>query len=271
MNGTPPLSRLRISLIVASVAFFLPPLALGFQMIGEDGFCGTCCPRMFFLWRAGQSWQNFLAGFLRAHWGVVLLASIFVCTLFWGRYWCSHVCPIGGVTELISRLIPDFWKIDFSRLPAAGFRYGYLAVYIMAPACGIGSLCCNYCNFGTVPRLIAAPFSSADMAYFFRVTGQISLGTVLVLGFLSKGGRAYCNLLCPLGALDALCNSLGAKLGRTRMRIDHTKCSKCGFCRRACPTWAIENVGGRFVIDQLSCISCGTCKIVCRREGVVRE
>ncbi len=31
------------------------------------------------------------------------------------------------------------------------------AVYLIAPAIGIGSLCCNYCNFAAVPRLVRRP------------------------------------------------------------------------------------------------------------------
>ena len=81
--------------------------------------------------------------------------------------------------------------------------------YLLAPLFGLGSLCCSYCNFATAPRLIGAAFSGADLAFFLRTAGVINLLLLLVLGILARGGRGYCNLLCPVGALDALAARLG--------------------------------------------------------------
>lgn len=169
--------------------------------------------------------------------------------------------------ELGSRLVPRFLKINFSKIPAPAFRYGYLSVYFGAAALGIGSLCCGYCNFATIPRLIGAPFSSADLAYFMRTAGLINLGLVLVLGFFAKGGRAYCNLLCPIGALDGLANRLGIKWGR-RMTVQSAQCSGCGACLEKCPTWAIEIEERKAKIDALSCIPCGACETTCVKGAI---
>ena len=258
--------RHRVAILIASAVLFLPPLAAVFQPSGDTGFCGTWCPRMFFSWRQGQSASDFLLGFARAWLGVALVVAILGVTLFLGRAWCSHVCPVGGAMELGSKLVPKRWKIDFSGVPSAPVRYGYLGVYLLAPALGIGSLCCNYCNFAAVPRLFGAAFTGADLAYFMRTAGLINLGLVVVLGFLAKGGRAYCNLLCPIGALDALANRLGTRLGR-RVRVDPARCDACGACARVCPTWAIEE-GGTARIDPLACLPCRECEAVCPKEAI---
>jgi formate hydrogenlyase subunit 6/NADH:ubiquinone oxidoreductase subunit I len=157
-------------------------------------------------------------------------------------------------------------KIDFGKVPAPPFRYGYMAVYLIAPAIGIGSICCNYCNFATVPRLFGAAFMEADMAYFLRTAGLINLGLVLVLGVFARGGRAYCNLLCPIGALDALSNRVRARLGM-RVRVDEQRCNACGQCAKVCPTWAID-VADSAKIDQLSCIPCRKCEKECPLEAI---
>ncbi len=253
--------RHRVAILVASAALFLPPLAAPFQPSGDTGFCGTWCPRMFFSWRLGQSASDFLAGFARAWLGVALVVTVLAVTAFASRVWCSHVCPIGGAMELGSRLVPKAWKIDFSGVPSAPVRYGYLAVYLLAPALGVGSLCCNYCNFAAVPRLLGAAFTGADLAYFMRTAGLINLGLVVVLGFLARGGRAYCNLLCPVGALDALVNRASARLGR-RVRVDASRCDACGACAKVCPTWAIQ-IGERARVDPLACLPCRECETVC--------
>ncbi|MHB8772582.1 MAG: 4Fe-4S binding protein [Syntrophales bacterium] len=265
----PAFTRYRTVILIAGMILFLPPLAFVFQATtGEDGFCGTWCPRMFFAWRSGVTGDQFLMGMARSFMGVALVAGTLLVTFFAGRYWCSHVCPVGAVMELGSRLVPKSLKIDFSTIPAAPVRYGYLAAYLIAPALGIGALCCNYCNFATVPRMFGAAFSSADLAYFFRAYGLINLALIGVLGFMAKGGRAYCNFLCPVGALDTLANKLGTPFGK-RMAVDGRACNGCGNCVKECPTWAIEIDQRKAVIDQLSCLPCGLCAKACPEHAVI--
>ncbi len=269
-NRTVPgfFTRHRTLILIAGLFLFLPPLAFIFQVsTGDNSFCGSWCPRMFFSWRQGTTGAQFLMGMLRSFMGVILVLGILTVTFFAGRYWCSHVCPIGGTMELGSRLVPRFLKINYSAIPAAPVRYGYLAVYLIAPAIGIGALCCNYCNFATVPRFFGAAMVPADMAYFFRTYGLINLGLIVGLGFLAKGGRGYCNFFCPIGALDALSNKLGARFGK-RVTVSSGKCNGCGICKDVCPTWAIELKEEKASIDQLSCFPCGICGKECPQAAI---
>jgi len=256
----------RYLVIALAAVIFLPPLSFLFQLTGDHNFCGTWCPRMFFVWREHMSLEQYFMGYLRSYMGVILTVSMLATTFFLGRYWCSHLCPIGGVMELGSWLVPRFLTISFSNIPAPSFRYGYLTIYFGAAALGIGSLCCSYCHFATIPRMFGALFSSADLAYFLRTAGLINLGLVVLLGFLAKGGRAYCNLMCPIGALDALSNRLGMRYGK-RMRLDASRCDRCNKCSDVCPVWAID-VEKDALIDPLSCIPCGKCKDVCPQQAI---
>ncbi len=269
-NGSPRATsfwaRYRNLILVVGIILFLPPLAAIVQLTADVNFCGRWCPRMFFVWREGTTMAAFLMGFVRSYMGVALVVAILATTLAFGRYWCSHLCPVASPLELASRLVPSSLKLDFSKTPAPSFRYAYLSVYLIAPAIGIGSLCCNYCNFAAVPRLFAAPFSAGDLTYFLRFQGVVNLGLLLFLGVFAKGGRAYCNFLCPIGALDALSNRIGLKFGR-RIRIDQTKCTNCGECSKVCPTWAIDTEG-KTTINQLSCMPCRLCQGVCQTEAI---
>jgi len=269
-NGSPRATsfwaRYRNLILVVGIILFLPPLAAIVQLTGDVNFCGRWCPRMFFVWREGTTMAAFLMSFVRSYMGVALVVAILATTLAFGRYWCSHLCPVASPLELASRLVPSSLKLDFSKTPAPSFRYAYLSVYLIAPAIGIGSLCCSYCNFAAVPRLFAAPFSAGDLTYFLRFQGVVNLGLLLFLGVFAKGGRAYCNFLCPIGALDALSNRIGLKFGR-RIRIDQTKCTNCGECSKVCPTWAIDTEG-KTTINQLSCMPCRLCQGVCQTEAI---
>jgi ferredoxin-type protein NapH len=252
--------------IAAAAVLFLPPLSFLFQFTADSNFCGKWCPRMFFVWRQGMSAEAYFTSYIRSYMGVILIFGMLGVTFFLGRYWCSHLCPIGGTMELGSRAVPGFLKINFSKVPAPAFRYGYLAVYFGAAAAGIGSLCCNYCHFATVPRIFGAAFSQADLSYFLRTAGLINLGLVVVLGLLAKGGRAYCNLLCPIGALDALANAVGARFGR-RLRVSTARCNGCGLCEPVCPTWAIK-MTDIARIDPLACMPCHRCETACPQVAI---
>jgi Fe-S-cluster-containing hydrogenase component 2 len=254
-------ARHRTLILVGSIALFLPPLAAVVQLTADINFCGRWCPRMFFVWREGTSLTAYLMGFVRSYMGVALVVAILATTFALGRHWCSHLCPIAGPLELGSKILPSSMKLDFSSTPAPQFRYAYLSVYLIAPAIGLGSLCCNYCNFAAVPRLFGAVFNQGDLTYFLRFQGVVNLGLLLFLGVFAKGGRAYCNMLCPIGALDALANRIGARFGR-RIHIDQSACTNCGECADVCPTWAIDT-GASTTINQLSCMPCRLCQESC--------
>lgn len=262
-----PFLEKRVWIIILGLVLFMPPLSFLFQFTQDSSFCGAWCPRMFMVWRQGETAGALLSGIMRSYMGVALFLGVLVSTFFLGRLWCSHLCPVGGVSELGSRLVPKALQVPLDKVPAPAVRYGYLSAYFLLPVLGLGSLCCNYCNFATVPRLLGASFSQADMAFFFRWAGLVNLGLLAGLGFFARGGRGYCNLLCPVGALDALSNKLGEKFGR-RIRLVEDRCNGCGKCKDACPTWAID-VGETAVrIDPLSCIPCGLCMKACPHNAI---
>jgi len=271
--GTDPSRRKlfprRTLYLLLGLALFMPPLVLLFQLTGPDeSFCGTWCPRMFFLWRDGTSLGAFFFGWLRSWAGVLLVLTVLVVTFFFGRLWCSHLCPVGGALEFGSRLFSRGPQLSYNAIPAVPIRYSYFAIYLLAPALGLGSLACNYCNFAAVPRVVSAGFGSpADIAYFLRSAGMVNLGLILLLGIFARGGRAYCNYLCPIGAIDGLMNRISGRFGK-RVRVDQHRCTDCGNCVPVCPTSAIRQEKEGYRIDQLSCLPCGKCQEVCHDRAI---
>ena len=266
LRGTSRRWRVRTGLMALSLILFLPPLAVVPQLFGETGFCGTWCPRMFL--QLDPPPYIFLATFM----GVALVAVVLVVTLFAGRYFCSHVCPIGGSTELASRLLPDRVKIRYDGVHAPSVRYAYLLVYLLVPLVGIGSLCCRYCNFAVIPRLLGSLYEPANAAYLATTMGATSALLIAgLMGVLARGGRGHCNLMCPVGAIDSLVNGLGSRLGFRRIRVDADRCNGCGLCLDVCPVWALELTDpGTARISQLSCIPCGRCEDACPEEAIHR-
>lgn len=268
IKDIPKDQKYRYLIIFTSCLLFFAPFVFIPSAVGNDDLCGKMCMRRFYLYFPDMSLEDFATTITIAWMGVLLLAGIFISTFFFGRIWCSYMCPVGGFPELVSRTLNDRWKIEYRSLPQVPIRYGYFAVYVLLmPTLGISA--CTLCNFITVPRLFEA-FSGAftdnmrGFAFIFSTIGLVNLALLLLLGFFANKGRAYCQFLCPIGAMDALVNRVGAKLRFTRrIRVERDRCTGCNICARNCMTGAIKMVNRIAVVDQLSCMSCHECVDVC--------
>ena len=49
--------------------------------------------------------------------------------------------------------------------------------------------------------------------------------------------------------------------------IINDECISCGACVGECPTDAISEEGGKYIINPEACISCGACHDVCPVEA----
>ncbi len=74
--------RRRYWIMALAMVLFLPPLSFLFQFTGDSNFCGTWCPRMFFVWRKGASLDAYFMGYLRSYMGVALVFGILLTTFF---------------------------------------------------------------------------------------------------------------------------------------------------------------------------------------------
>lgn len=264
----------RYILILLGMLLFLPPLAALSQLAGEPNLCGKVCPRLFLILPSKQGIVAGVTANVQAMWfGAGLVLVVLAVTLFFGRLWCSHLCPVGGFTELVSRVFPRSMKIPFSRIDAPSFRYGYFAVFVAGAYLGIGGIACKLCNFRVVPFLAGAPFEPAYLIYLSSSIGIAGLLTVAVFGFFARGGRAYCNLFCPVGALDSFVHAVSVRFPYARrIRTDKLKCDGCGQCVDSCMVWArsLEKNGERAAVrtDNFSCISCRECEKTCPKGAI---
>ena len=259
----------RYIFMIMGIALFLPPLSLIPQFAGEVNMCGAVCPRMFFIIPSKGGANGLLNNISSMWFGVGLVSAVLLTSLFFGRLWCSHVCPVGGISEMANRGVPDKLKMNLSFIHAPAFRYGYLFIYIAGAVIGIGGIACKLCNFRVIPFLAGSLFIPAYRTYLATSMGLAGLALIGTLALAVKGGRGYCNLLCPVGALDSIVNFLGSKLGfAKRMNTEHSKCNKCGSCVDSCMVWALTQDGDRVKRDQLSCISCRECEKACPNGAI---
>lgn len=259
--------KLRYGLMTVGILALAPPVGFLAQAFGSGTICGNLCPRM----AIGLAFPREL---VQRTAGVALLFTWLTITLFFGRWVCSHFCPVGGLTEFGSKLLPKRFKVDYCKVVDAPlFRYGFLGAFIFLPAAGVASICCSYCNFSVVPEAFGALFTPRLWPMLLTGTRITSvLIFVVFLGVLARDGRGHCHLICPVGALDSIVNWVGAKLPfAIRERVNASQCTACGSCARECPTWAIKvdkSANPVVAIDYRRCNQCRRCEAKCAKNAI---
>lgn len=173
----------------------------------------------------------------------LLLIIVFtvVTTLFWGRVFCSSLCPFGALQDFLTRLLPKQWQLQVPQKfhdIAIYFKYAVLAfLVIMALAYSDLSLFQYFEPFGTA-------FYLSQSLILWIILALILLGAALV-------PRFYCRYACPLGA------ALGVMSTLSPWRIKRVEqCQLCKVCEHACPTGAIRS----HEIDFKECVRCDVCE-----------
>jgi NosR/NirI family nitrous oxide reductase transcriptional regulator len=181
--------------------------------------------------------QNVTMSFFDPLYAVPIVVIIFfllplIFTLFFGRTFCSSVCPLGAIQEMVL-LKP----VSIPRWLESGLRllaYLYLGLAILFAATGSAFLICRY-----------DPFVG-----FFRLSGNANIlifgACFLVLGMFV--GRPYCRFLCPLGVIFRQIS----RISKRRITITPAECIKCRLCEESCPYGAIRKPAEQWTKEQYS-------------------
>ena len=218
---------------------------------------------------------------------VVVIAVLVLLTLVFGRIYCSVICPLGVMQDLISWLHGKFKKNRFSYSKEVKWlRYPVLIVFIALLVAGVGSILTLLEPYGTYGMIatnlfqplyqwcnngLAAIAEHYDSYAFYSVDVWVksvaalglSIGFFVVIGFLAwRGGRTYCNTICPVGTLL----SFVSRFSLLKVRIDKDKCIKCGMCTRNCKSSCINHEDG--TVDHSRCVTCGNCITKCKKDAI---
>jgi ferredoxin-type protein NapH len=109
-----------------------------------------------------------------------------------------------------------------------------------------------------------------QLGFFLTSTNLIVLAIVTAAAFFFK--RSWCQI-CPLGALIALFNRFPPFKWISGVRLNKTeqKCTKCGICKRVCPTQVTQVYDGKSGdVATAQCIYCLRCVEMCPNEGCLQ-
>jgi ferredoxin-type protein NapH len=225
------------------------------------------CLRMPIQWLA-QPWMYSTIFQQPAYLGAVLVLPLLA--LAFGPLFCGWMCPSGHMTEFLSRLVPPRFQIDLAgKVDPAPVRYGF-TLGMMGVAFFGGNACCSFCNFAHTQNIISALGGNfLGLSYWASFTVVSFVLWFAVLGLFTKGGRGWCNLLCPAGALMGLTHSIGSwlKIGRSR-KSDRSLCRNCKTCVSACSSWAIQAKNEGPKINTHACNVCMDCAHACDHGAI---
>jgi polyferredoxin len=196
--------------------------------------------------------------------GLVIFLSVLAVSLLLKRSFCSWICPVGTVSELLWKsgfrlfrrnVRPPVWLDGVLR----SLKYLLLLFFLfsiffaMSPAAVRSFIHSDYNKVADV-RLLD---------FFLHLSGT-AFGVILVLVILSLPLRnPFCRFLCPYGALLGLISMLSP----VKVSRNTTACVSCGVCTQVCPSYIPVMQKQRVMSEE--CIGCWRCVSHCRALGAL--
>ena len=210
-------------------------------------------------WLGWTAKMQFLPALLAMN--IVALVVLVALTLLVGRVYCSVICPLGLMQDVIS-WISGSRKKKKSRFSYSSekrwLRYGILVVFVALLIAGlvpIAALIAPYSSYGRMVRSVVSPSLSP-----VAIVAAVSFVVVAILAWI--GGRTYCNTVCPVGTV------LGffSRFALFRPMIDTSKCNNCKLCSKKCKASCIDAKNHR--IDYSRCVACMDCIDTCKQGAI---
>jgi ferredoxin len=179
------------------------------------------------------------------------LAALVASVLLVRRAFCSHLCPIGTISEWLRDLAAR-WRLP--RLSAPGWvdRVLSTAKYLVLAAVVLATWQAGELVFrGYCPAYVLLSRHGADITYgAYAVAGAIVIASLVV-------DMPFCRWLCPLAAVL----NPWSRFGLARVKRDQAACTNCGRCAKACPM-AIP-VDRVLQVRHARCLACMKCIDAC--------
>lgn len=267
------LRKIRIAL---ALIFFLGITALFLD------FTGTV-----HAWLGWMAKVQFLPALLALHVGIVV--ALLLLTFVLGRVYCSVVCPLGVMQDVVSR-IAKFRKKGRNKYaysaPKTWLRITVMAIFVLTLLLGVGSLVALLAPYSAYGRIVSTLFQPvyiaannvlagmaerADSYAFYTAdvwmksvaTLAVAVVTLVVIAVLAwRNGRTYCNTICPVGSLLGFV----ARFSLLKPVIDKSKCNGCRLCERNCKAACID--AKAHMIDYSRCVACMDCIDKCHKHAI---
>lgn len=193
--------------------------------------------------------------------GFFILIAVIIVSFFFGKSFCSWICPIGTISEYVGEFGEKIQKKLFKRVlrlprfldyPLRSLKYllfGFFAYSIFSM------------SVGALKLFLDSPYnliSDVKMYAFFANISPLAFYIILGLFILSIIIRNFwCRFLCPYGALLGIFSLLSPN----KIKRNPVSCIDCGLCAKACPSLIKVDKVKTVVSDE--CSTCFNCIDAC--------
>lgn len=213
----------------------------------------------------------------------IILAALAIFSLLFGCLYCSLLCPLGLLQDLLLHLRR---KRPFKFRPVNNkFRLAILLVFVVFLLSGsalLASILDPYSTFGRAASALLAPLAASGqnfLGWSGDLTGVFAIpaatynfpgwpamfaalaALLLLLAATFTLGRVWCDY-CPAGSILGFLS----RKSFFRMRLDSGKCVHCRKCEKACKIGCI--VVEKKMIDPTRCVSCFNYASVCAKKAL---
>ncbi len=147
----------------------------------------TFCYRMPFDWLVSGKFVQLMASVATG-----LIISVVAIAFVAGPVFCGYICPVGSMSEGVSRLtpLPNKYRLKFKDTKVtSGMRYGFFAGFIAVSAIvgyklstDMASICCRYCSSTVMQNFAYALTGNLGAVGYWNSATMIVLFPVLILG-----------------------------------------------------------------------------------------
>ena len=218
-------------------------------------------------WLGWMAKVQLLPAVLALNVGVITVLAML--TLVFGRIYCSVICPLGVFQDGVSWLAGKCKKNRFRySTPLNWLRYLLLAPYSAYGRMVSSLLQPIYIGINNglamlAERVDSYAFYTMDVWLKSLPVLIVAAVTLVVLATLAwRGGRTYCNTICPVGTVLGLLS----RFSWLKPIIDTSKCNGCGLCERNCKASCINSKNHS--IDYTRCVACMDCIDKCKRGAI---
>jgi ferredoxin len=217
------------------------------------------------------------------------LIFVMVVTVLFGRVYCSILCPLGTLQDIIiflKRKIRKRTRYTYIK-PNYVFHYSFLGLTLLFIILGnltLLDLLEPFSNYGRILTNLVEPivtlfnngmagFLGKLQIYLFydiplrTISTSVFSGTLFFLAVVTylsiNHGRFFCNTLCPTGAVL----SLLSRFTIYKIIVDESTCTECGACEKVCKANCINSKTKQ--IDFSACIGCFNCIKSCPTDGII--
>lgn len=179
--------------------------------------------------------------------GLTILITAIAMSILVKRSFCSHICPVGFVSELLTAagkrfVIPFYVPVWVIKYLLLGFF-----IYIVFISMDIRS----------VAAFISSPYNVVSDFKMLKLFLPPSITTVVVLTLLVLFTLVFrnfwCKYLCPYGALLGLLSVLSP----VKVKRNKDACISCHRCSDACPQGIA--VHKKNTVHSPDCMGCNEC------------